>query len=186
VLSRPGPIVLAPRLVIAGLFLASCGGTSAAPTALPRLPTRAQTPAAAPTSAPPVATSGKGELAAVTEVVRRYFHDSNALRSTMDATSLAALFTSTCPCQAQVKSVRAARARGQIFVGRATVNALRASANDPRDAVVLADYDFAHGGVINSTGGWIHRFRNRRHIKWLFALRLTDGEWLISRIDRAS
>lgn len=142
------------------------------------LPTAARTPAST--------TGSQAERAAVTAVVRRYFRASNRLAHDMNPTRLQALIARSCPCQAQVESVRNARRAGEHFSGRATIHALRPSLVSPSSATVLADYAFSRGGLIDQAGERVTTIKAQSHIRWLFDLRRVGRRWVITRIGDAS
>jgi hypothetical protein len=123
--------------------------------------------------------------AAVTTVVHRYFRASNRLAHTMRPAPLGRLMARSCPCRAQIASVRAARQRDEVFTGRATIHALRASIAGPTTATVLADYAFSRGGLVDSSGHYLTVIKPRSHVHWLFALHRTGGRWRITRIGAA-
>jgi hypothetical protein len=121
----------------------------------------------------------------VTAVVHRYFRASNRLAHDMSPAPLRRLMARSCPCRAQVTSVRAARRRGEVFTGRATINALRTSVTGPDTATVLADYAFSRGGLVDASGHQVSVIKARSHVQWLFGLRHLAGHWKITRIGAA-
>jgi hypothetical protein len=127
-----------------------------------------------------------GSLSGAAHTVRQYFDVSNRLGASMQPARLAALFTASCPCQAQVASVRRAAARDEHFVGHATVNAVRASRAGDRAATVLADYDMSRSGLVTMAGLRVSSRPARRAIRWVFDLTLSAGRWRISRITEVS
>jgi hypothetical protein len=118
-------------------------------------------------------------------VVHRYFRASNQLAHDMSPAPLGRLMARSCPCRAQIASVRAAQRRGEVFTGRATIHALRASIAGPTAATVLADYAFSRGGLVDASGHHVTVIKPRSHVHWLFALRRIGGRWKITRIGAA-
>lgn len=174
-------------VVSTATVLSACGGGHDRPRSLAAIPqplTPAGTSAAA--SAPSqVSESPSSDQAAATTVVQRYFRASNRLAHTMSPAPLGRLMARSCPCRAQIASVRTAQQRGEVFTGRATIHALRASVTGPTTATVLADYAFSRGGLVDARGHHLTVIKPRSHVHWLFALRRIRGCWKITRIGAA-
>jgi hypothetical protein len=100
--------------------------------------------------------------------------------------TLRRLLAPSCPCQAQIASVRRARQGGEHLTGRATLNALRVSMDSARSATVLVDYGFSGGGLVGPDGSRLTTIKAHRHIQWQFELRRTGSDWVITRIGAAA
>jgi hypothetical protein len=168
------------------LSLTGCGAAgSSTPQSLPPL-APAATQSVTPPPPPSPTTSPKiSELAAVKDVVRHYYAIANNLHLNMDSSALAALFTPACRCQAQVRAVRSAAAKGEHYIDQARINALRANDQGPRFAHVLADIDAARGGLETADGRRITSVAPRNHVRRAFSLERFRRGWLIYSINVA-
>jgi hypothetical protein len=178
------------RLVLVVIGLTGCAGSSSGGAggtgggvALPVI-------SAPVTSAPAPGSSGRpaaehrptGERGQAVAVVRRYYAVFNGLHRSMDANALASLFTSTCPCQAQVAAVRRAAAQDEHYVDHASVNVMRPSVTDHTHAYVLVNLDTSRGGL-ERDGTRVSTAAPQRGIQRVFRLVHLNGRWLISRIE---
>jgi hypothetical protein len=187
-------VILAIATVL--VSLAACGGGSSGPATLPALSSSVAGPTPTATVASPVATpspttpptpSGratrKAELAAATAVVRRYYAIANELRTHMDAGALAMLFTRSCPCQQQVRAIRAAAARHEHYIDQARLNVLRPELEGTNTASVLVDFDAGRGGLATRSGRQVTSAPAKNHVRRVFRLERTGARWLIFEID---
>jgi hypothetical protein len=118
-------------------------------------------------------------------VVTHYFHVLNRLHLDMGYAALSQLLMPGCPCQVQVRAIRSAASKGERYLDRVRIIALRVNLDGPRAADVLADYRLVRGGLVDAAG---HRLtRNPPHrVRWDFQLRRAAGGWRIARIDDLS
>lgn len=187
--SRPQVAIRATALAIvlsAVWVLSGCDGGSS-PRTLPRLSGaaagRSHRALVAPRST--VAARPRSERASVIAVVRRYFRVVNRLSHDMNAVGLAAMFTATCPCRAQVRAVRSAAGKAEHFVGTAHVNVVRPSVEGPTRASVLVNFDVSRSGVVTAGGAMVTSVPARPGLQRIFRLENDGGRWLVYRIDAA-
>lgn len=166
-------------LAVAG-FVAGCGGTTER---APGLPLHSPLVTASPRSSPTVSPVSARQQ--VHDVIARYFAVLNRLHVEMKDAALASLLTPDCPCQQQVAAIRTAGSKGERYLDKIRLIALRVNLDGPRSADVLADYRLLRGGLIDASGHRISRVAPHR-VRWDFALRRTGGQWRIDRIDDLS
>jgi hypothetical protein len=140
-------------------------------------------PSGHPTTTRPSSPSPQTARQAALEVVRRYYHVINSLHRTMDAAALATLLTQSCPCQTQVEAIRAAAARDERYVDRASVNVMRASMQDARHAYVLVNLDTGRGGLVTSNGQRLTSAPPRLGVQRVFRLVRQRQRWSIAAIE---
>lgn len=169
----------APLIGLALVILSGCGGSGAGrPADLPAIPTTS-------VFASPVPRAPQSPIAAADAVVHRYFRVINRLHTDMDANALSQLMTPSCPCQAQVTSVRMATRRGERYVDRVHIYAARPALDSAETADVLVDFESVRGGLDDAAGRPISRTKRHRS-RWDFQLVRHHTHWLIDRIESVS
>jgi hypothetical protein len=184
--SRRQVAITVTALLSALSALSACSG-GPAPRALPRLSAdRAAGSHRTPPARRAAAAGGStSERASAVAVVRRYFRVLNRLSRDMNATGLATMFAADCPCQAQVRAVRAAAARAEHYVGTAHVNIARPSVESPTRASVLVNVDVSRSGLETAGGAMVTSVPARHHLQRIFQLEKGSRGWLVYRIDAA-
>lgn len=147
---------------------------------MPPIESSTATPSTDPTS---THLTKKQELQAAEATVRQYFATVNELPARMNPRPLAALITSTCQCQAQVRAIKYYARRGEHFTQRAHVEAIKAVYDTPSLVEVLVRYSTPQGGVANSSGQMISETKAVRHQQNDFFVVPGGDGWLISKIE---
>jgi hypothetical protein len=168
-----------------GVAAVGCGGARIHPHTLSPV---GAVPAVTPTatdSRPPPLSPRQQERTAVVAAVRRYYTITNRLHREMDASALAALFTASCACQAQVVAVRTAARQKEHYIDHAHLNRLVPTLHGSRQADVLVDLNAARGGLVTSAGRVVTSAPPARHVERVFRLERVHARWLIYRIETA-
>lgn len=168
-------------VVVAGLAVTGCSGSDSDGPRRLSAPVATSAPTVRPTSQPKQPVDQKTAEAAV---VRRYFDTLNGLSARMDASGLAALMTTDCPCRVQVTSVRHEAALHRRYVGTDRINVIRPNIDGRAVGDVVVDFDASRSGLVTADGRRISSTPPGTHLNRDFVMRRVDGMWLIARIDK--
>lgn len=168
---RPG---LAALLAAAAIGIGGCSGSDE-PRTLPPLST---TPAATSSSV----SSQQDELKAATAVVRQYFRLLSAETNNATAEALERLTTSDCACRRTARSIRAAAAKHERYVGSARIKQVVPALDSHAQVEVLLTYDSTPGGLIDSNGRYIERVSAVTGTTLNFYVVARNGGWVIRQV----
>jgi hypothetical protein len=101
----------------------------------------------------------------------------------MNAGGFAAIFTPTCSCQREVRTVNSAKAKGEHYIAHAHIIKMTPRLDGPDSADVLVAFNQGRGGLVDRHGHQVASTPAARHIQEDFALEKRGGRWVISAID---
>jgi hypothetical protein len=165
---------LAAAALVAGLAGCSGGGK---PTTLPSLTANTSL------SPTPSASGKSAELAAVTAVVRQWFQLLQSDTTTETAAAIDAITAPNCKCRNASRSIRAAVAKHQRYVGTSHITGIVPNLDGTTVAEVLVDYDYSAGGLRDEAGAWVSRIRARKNVEANFRLEWHASNWRIWQIE---
>jgi hypothetical protein len=166
---------LVPVAISLAVVLSACGGSGGKPQTLPPL---SNSPSTTPTVSPT-----QNPKAAAVAVVREYYKLLNAPSTFANATALAALMTSDCPCRRVVEATRNVARKSQQYFGTNHLVSVTPSIDSRRLVEALVQYDYTDGGIKDEHGMVISRTAGRKDNLVRFVLSRRGDRWLIMRID---